>query len=55
MARVEICERCRCKWQVSQKKETGSMYICPECDARMSGKEIKYVVWLDKKAARLRN
>ena len=55
MARVEICEHCNRKWKVSKTRDTSRMYICPECDARMSGKEIDYVVWLDGAAAKRRN
>lgn len=55
MARVEICERCNRKWQISGQRDASRMYICPECEARILGKEIIYVVWLDAEAARLRN
>jgi uncharacterized protein YlaI len=55
MARVEICEKCRRKWLVSKLRDTKSMYLCPECEARITGKEIDYVVWLDDEAAGLRN
>ncbi len=55
MARVEICEHCGRKWPVSKGCDASRMYICPECETRMSGKEIDYVVWLDERAARLRN
>jgi len=55
MARVEICEHCGRKWPVSKGRDASRMYICPECEARIPGKEIDYVVWLDAEAARLRN
>lgn len=55
MARVEICDRCRRKWQVSGQRDASRMYLCPECEARITGREIDYVVWLDEEAARLRN
>lgn len=55
MARVEICERCGRKWPISKLRDTRRMYICPECEARITGREIDYVVWLDEEAARLRN
>lgn len=51
MARVEICERCNRKWQVSKARDTSRMYICPECDAKMGGEQID-VVWLDREAAK---
>lgn len=51
MARVEICERCGRKWAVSKMCDASRMYLCPECEARITGKEIDYVVWLDKGAA----
>lgn len=55
MARVELCEKCNRKWQVSMLRDTTRMYICPECEARIEGKVIDYVIWLDAEAARLRN
>jgi DNA-directed RNA polymerase subunit RPC12/RpoP len=55
MARVEICEHCGRKWPVSKLRDISRMYLCPECEARILGKEIVYVVWLDDEAARLRN
>lgn len=55
MARVEICEHCGRKWPVSKGRDTSRMYICPECEARIEGKEIDYVVWLDREAAERRN
>ena len=54
MARVEICERCNRKWQVSKARDTSRMYICPERDAKMGGERID-VVWLDGEAAKRRN
>lgn len=54
MARVEICERCNRKWQVSKARDTSRMYICPDCDAKMGGERID-VVWLDGEAAKRRN
>ena len=50
MARVEICERCNRKWQVSKLRKVSRMYICPDCEARMGGEKID-VVWLDRQAA----
>lgn len=55
MARVEICERCNRKWQVSKDCDASRMYICPECEARILGRETIHVVWLEREAAERRN
>lgn len=55
MKRVEICEKCRRKWAVSKLRETSRMYLCPECEERITGRKSVDVVWLEQEAARLRN
>jgi ribosomal protein L37AE/L43A len=55
MARVEICEKCRRKWIVSKNRDASRMYLCPECEEKITGRKSVNVVWLDEKAARLRN
>ncbi len=37
MARVEICEACRRKWQVSALKPKSKVYLCPDCDRIRGG------------------
>lgn len=40
MARVEVCDRCGRKWEISRKRDTSKGYICPDCDVRMGGEKI---------------
>ena len=55
MARVEICERCNRKWQVSKECDASRMYLCPECEEKITGRKIVHVTWLDRETAERRN
>lgn len=55
MARVEVCEKCRRKWTVSKLRDTSRVYLCPECEEKITGRKSVDVVWLDTEAAGLRN
>lgn len=44
MARVEICDGCGRKWQVSALRPKGKVYLCPDCDRIRGGP--RYPIYL---------
>lgn len=41
--RYAICKRCREKWNIAIRQDTGRGYVCPYCDRRW--KEYQRELW----------